>query len=81
MYRHLFIIIAAFALGGCAEKLDDSGSPSEKGELERSYISVTLKADDVDTRASDDYEYGTDCASLAVSCTLIGSSRYCEPFS
>lgn len=60
MYRHLFIIIAAFALGGCAEKLDDSGSPSEKGELERSYISVTLKADDMGTRASDDYEYGTE---------------------
>ena len=32
---------------------------SEKGELERSYISVTLKSDDAATRAADgDFEYG-----------------------
>ena len=36
----------------------DSGSPSGKGELERSYISVTLKSDDASTRADDSFEYG-----------------------
>lgn len=37
-----------------------SGSPSQKGELERSYISVTLKSDDAGTRApgDPDFEYG-----------------------
>ena len=57
MKRYLFITLAAFALAGCAE-LADSGSPSGKGELERSYISVTLKSDDAYTRADNDFEYG-----------------------
>ena len=35
----------------------DSGSPS-KGELERSYVSVSLKSDDAATRATDDFDYG-----------------------
>ena len=60
MKRHLFIIVAALGLAGCAEKMPDSGSPSQKGELERSYISVTLKSDDAATRADGDpdFEYG-----------------------
>ena len=38
----------------------DSGSPDNKGELERSYISVTLLSDDASTRAGEnnDFEYG-----------------------
>ena len=36
----------------------DPCSPTDKGELERSYISVTLKSDDAATRATDDFEYG-----------------------
>lgn len=60
MKRYLFIITAALGLAGCAEKLTDTSSPDQKGELERSYISVTLKSDDMGTRASDDYEYGTE---------------------
>ena len=45
-------------LAGCTEKMTDSGS--SKGELERSYISVTLKSDDAGTRAGEDpdFEYG-----------------------
>lgn len=60
MKRHLFIILAACALAGCTEKLAGSSSPSQKGELERSYISVTLKSDDAGTRAPGDpeFEYG-----------------------
>ena len=38
--------------------MTDSGSPDQKGELERSYISVTLKSDDAYTRADEDFEYG-----------------------
>ncbi len=60
MKRYLFIITAALGLAGCAEKLTDTSSPDQKGELERSYISVTLKSDDAGTRASGDYEYGTE---------------------
>ena len=59
MKRYLFIITAALGLAGCAEKLTDPVSPSQKGELERSYISVTLKSDDASTRADgDEFEYG-----------------------
>ena len=57
MKRHLFIILAAIGLAGCTEKLTGTGSSSDKGELEKSYISVTLKSDDAFTRA-DDFEYG-----------------------
>lgn len=35
-----------------------TGSTSERGELEKSYISVTLKSDDASTRAEEAYEYG-----------------------
>ena len=40
--------------------MPDTGSPDHKGELERSYISVTLKSDDAGTRApgEPDFEYG-----------------------
>ena len=33
-------------------------SPIEKGELERSYISITLKSDDSGSRADGEFEYG-----------------------
>ena len=60
MKRLLYILIVASGLAGCAEKMTDTGSSSDKGELERSYISVTLKSDDASVRAggSDEYEYG-----------------------
>ena len=41
---------------GCSDKATEPVSPVEKGELERSYISVTLKSDD--TTRADDFEYG-----------------------
>ena len=57
MKRYLFIILAALGFAGCTEKLINTGSPDNKGELEKSYISVSLKSDDALTRA-DDFEYG-----------------------
>lgn len=59
MKKYLLIYLAAIGLVACAEKLDDTSSPVEKGELETSYIAVTLKSDDMGTRAgSDDYDRG-----------------------
>ena len=42
---------------GCSEKMTEPATPINKGELERSYISVTLRSDD-DTRAGEEFEYG-----------------------
>lgn len=42
---------------GCSEKTTEPVSPVDKGELERSYISVSLKSND-DTRAGEEFEYG-----------------------
>jgi hypothetical protein len=57
MKRFPFIIFAVLGLMGCSDKATEPVSPVEKGELERSYISVTLRSDD-DTRAGDEFEYG-----------------------
>ena len=58
MKRYLFITLAAFGLLGCTENMTEPNSPI-KGELERSYISVTLMSDDAATRADEvDFEYG-----------------------
>ena len=59
MKKYLLIYLAAIGLVACTEKLDDTSSPIEKGELETSYIAVTLKSDAMGTRAgSDDYDRG-----------------------
>ena len=42
---------------GCSEKTTEPATPVNKGELERSYISVSLKSND-DTRAGEEFEYG-----------------------
>ena len=56
MKRYLFITLAALGLLGCTENMTNPDSPT-KGELERSYISVTLATDDA-TRADEEFEYG-----------------------
>lgn len=58
MKRYLFIALATFALIGCTEDMTDSAPLN--GELEQSYISVTLASDEVSSRASGDaaFEYG-----------------------
>ena len=60
MRKFLALALAAFAFAACSEK-DESGDQStQKGELEQSYVSITLAADDMDTRAADGvYEEGT----------------------
>ncbi len=58
MKRYLFITLAALGLLGCTENINEPNSPI-KGELERSYIAVSIMSDDA-TRAEDDedFEYG-----------------------
>ena len=58
MKRFSFIIFAALGLLGCSDKATEPVPPIEKGELERSYISITLKSDDSGSRADDEFEYG-----------------------
>ena len=59
MRRYLFITLAVLGLLGCTENINEPNSPDMNGELERSYISVTLMSDDAATRADDvDFEYG-----------------------
>lgn len=58
MKRFSFIIFAALGLLGCSDKATEPVPPIEKGELERSYISITLKSDDSGSRAGDEFEYG-----------------------
>ena len=58
MKRFSFIIFAALGLLGCSDKATEPVSPIEKGELERSYISITLKSDDSGSRTDDEFEYG-----------------------
>lgn len=60
MKKYLFFAVAALAFAACAEKKLDNDASEQKGELEESYIAVTLKSADMDTRASDDFDYGSD---------------------
>ena len=57
MKKYLFLAVAALGFAACAEKgLDNNTS---KGELEESYVAITLAADDMNTRADDGkYEEG-----------------------
>ena len=57
MKKYLFIALAALSFAACAEKGEENG-PVQKGELEQSYVTITLAADDI-TRATDGkYEEG-----------------------
>ena len=69
MKRYLFILLAALGLAGCTENMTDPSFPDSKGELERSYLSVTLVTDDASTRADgeENFEYGEgECSFLPV---------------
>lgn len=52
MKKYLFIALAALGFAACAEKMDDN-SPVQKGEVESSYIAISLSATDPSTRADD----------------------------
>ena len=58
MKKYLFIALAALGFVACAEK-NEENTPVQNGELEQSYVAVTLAADDLNTRAADGkYEAG-----------------------
>ena len=57
MKKYLFIALAALGFAACAEN-GEQNAPVQKGELEQSYVAITLAADDI-TRADDGvYEEG-----------------------
>ena len=49
MKKYLFLAVAALGLAACAEKDLDKG-PEHNGELEQSYVAITLAADDMTTK-------------------------------
>ena len=51
MKKYLFIALAALGFAACAEN-GEQNAPVQKGELEQSYVAITLAADDI-TRADD----------------------------
>ena len=57
MKKFLFLAIAALGFAACTEKgLENS---DQNGELEQSYVAITLAADDMSTKATDGkYEAG-----------------------
>ena len=52
MKKYLFIALAALGFAACAEK-DDHNLSVNNGEMEKSYISITLASNDA-TRAEDE---------------------------
>ena len=66
MKKYLFIALAALGFVACAEKGEEN-VPVQNGELEQSYVSITLASDDMGTRAkdelpdsNDDFDLGTE---------------------
>ena len=57
MKKYLFLAVAALGFAACAEKGIDS--PVQNGEVEQSYVAITLAADNMNTKADDGtYEEG-----------------------
>ena len=61
MKKYLILAVAAIGFAACVEKAIDNG-PVQNGELEQSYVAVTLAADDMGTKATNgnSYEEGLD---------------------
>ena len=58
MKKYLFLAAAALSFAACAEK-DLGNDPLQNGELEQSFVAITLAADDMGTKAADGvYEEG-----------------------
>ena len=53
MKKLLVLALAAFAFAACSEKGEEGTQTLQKGELEQSYLTITLAADDMGTRAED----------------------------
>lgn len=58
MKKYLILASAAMAFAACSEPGLENDA-EQNGELEQSYVSVTLKSDEASTRAND-FEYGED---------------------
>ena len=56
MKKYLILAVAAIGFAACAEKAIENG-PVQNGELEQSYVAVTLAADDMNTKATNGNEY------------------------
>jgi hypothetical protein len=60
MKKYLFLAVAALGFAACAEK-DLGNGPVHSGELEQSYVAITLAAGDMTTKADDgSYDKGLD---------------------
>ena len=57
MKKYLFIALAALGFAACEEKIGDQ---PHSGEVEQSYIAINLMSADLDTRATEDFDLGTD---------------------
>ena len=55
MKKYLFIALAAFAFAACEKPADDNNA-QQNGEMEQSYVAITLAADDMGTRAEDELD-------------------------
>ena len=53
MKKYLFLAVAALGFVACTEKGLDNNSPANNGELEQSYVAISLAADDMATKADD----------------------------
>lgn len=55
MKKYLFIALAALGFAACAEKDEMGNQPIQNGEMEKSYISITLASNEA-TRAEDELD-------------------------
>ena len=53
MKKYLFIALAALGFAACEKPADDNNA-QQNGEMEQSYISITLASSDMGTRAEDE---------------------------
>ncbi len=83
MKKCLFIALAALGFVACEKDNENSGS-NLSGELEQSYVAITLAADDMSTRAGTRpdgvYEDGTDAERKVSSAYVFFFNAQGEPF-
>ena len=82
MKKYLILAVASLGFAACAEKGLDNNDPANKGELEQSYVAITLAADDMATKAvtnGNEYEKGLD-VERAVKSAYVLFFKDGEPF-